>query len=706
MNVNQLLKQRKALKRLLGGASIESVAVPKVEDPTLQTWLKAMDANIKGMRDKIVSKQDLIQLGLAGVTNGQLQGLIPVSPEVDLTVPESVINLTANGAYSIVTLVWSTPKNKSFGRNVVYRSEINDFGTAIEIGSTIGDIYTDYVGNFIKAYYWVRTVSKYSVEGAISPSAYAETSVNVDDLLKQLTDKINSSHLTKDLLTEIDKVPTLELNLQNTITDLFNYQTETSGRIDTVSQEISLVSAGTGEQFDTHMIWFFDGETSEGWTSTSGAPTTINGWIKPYIDAANTDLLSPSDLTFSGSTYPDVRFRIKKVGNPVWDGKIYWGTDFSLFLPLDEPLWNVDTNIATAQRNVDWIGEIGQIKLVLSASQDDSNYYIIDWFSFGRPSPSASWSALAEVKKTIADETQARLTYQSLNDVRFSSNDNEYRALINNAIQLAAEANSVTAERVDEIVVASTPQWAGSTEDMAGSTEIMVGHITEEIYRIDGDTALGKRIDLMQVTIDEDISAAIKDVKEVQATQNSALAKQINTVQAQVGENLASIEETKIAVDGLSAEWRVKIQAGSPPVVAGISAGVSGGLSAFTILTHQFNVVSPSGNIAVPFAIDENGYNYLNTAIIKNASIDAAKIGSLSADKITSGNIHADRMKANIVDAVNGRFDNLGAITAKIGHIRTADTGARLEFKGNLLSFYDDDGRDIILIGKWLEDPI
>lgn len=699
MNINQMLKQRRALKRLSSGGNVASVAIPKVDDPTLQTWLKAMDANIKGLTDSLVSKQDLIQLGLVGVSNGELRGLIPVEPEVDLTVPEAVINLAANGAYSSITLTWTTPKNKSFGRNVVYRSEIDDFGTAVEIGSTIGEIYTDYVGNFIKAHYWVRTVSKYSVEGKLAPSAYAETSINIGDVLTQLNDKITSSQFTQALRTLINKIPTLEVNLQNTATDFLNYQTETNGRIDNVSQEIALVTAGTGEQFDTHMIWFFDGETPEGWTSTGGAPSVANGWIKPFINGASTDLISPPDIPFSGSTYPDVRFRIKRVGNPIWDGKIYWGADFSLFSPLNEPLWNEETKISTAQRSLDWIGDIGQIKLVLSANQDAENYYLIDWFSFGRPSPSASWSALAEVKRTIATETQARLDYQNLNDIRFASNDTEYRALVNNAIQLAAEANSVTAERVDDIVLTMNTQWAGSTEDMAGSTEIMVGHITEEIYRIEGDQALGKRIDLMQVTIDEDISAAIQEVKEVQATQNSAMAQQIETVQTQVGENRASVEETKTSIDGINAEWKIRVQAGSPPAMAGMSIGVDGSLTDVTILTNRFSVVSPSGNIAVPFAIDENGYNYLNTAIIKDASIGSAKIAALGADKITSGTLDANRIGANTIDATKLNVNSLSAITATIGMLRTKTSGARTEISDDLIQIFDSNDNWRVKIG-------
>ena len=145
------------------------------------------------------------------------------------------------------------------------------------------------------------------------------------------------------------------------------------------------------------------------------------------------------------------------------------------------------------------------------------------------------------------------------------------------------------------------------------------------------------------------------------------------------------------AIAGINAEWKVKVQANG--VVSGVTLGVNGSESDFIVLTNRFSVVSPNGWVAVPFVIDSDGRTIMNTAVIKDGSIASAKIGSLSADKITTGSIAADRMKANIVAAVQGQFDNLGAITAKIGHLRTKTTGKRMELTDEGLFSYDEDGR-------------
>lgn len=56
-------------------------------------------------------------------------------------------------------------------------------------------------------------------------------------------------------------------------------------------------------------------------------------------------------------------------------------------------------------------------------------------------------------------------------------------------------------------------------------------------------------------------------------------------------------------------------------------------------------------------------------ASIGNATIDSAKIGNLSANKITSGDIATDRLKANAINAVNATVGNATINAAKIGNL-------------------------------------
>ncbi len=210
--INQLLKSRvlsKARSKSL------SAATPIVEDPTLQTWIKEVSSTIKDVAGSSVRKSDLVRAGIVTINNGELQNALTPNEEVNLTIPAAVVNLAANGAYSSITLDWETKPSKYFGQNTIYRSDVDDFGTATQIGSTLGDVYTDYVGNHIKAYYWVRTISKFGVEGDLAPSVYAETAIDVAYVMDQISGQIDKSHLNQLLQSEIGKIT------QNT-SDLIN----------------------------------------------------------------------------------------------------------------------------------------------------------------------------------------------------------------------------------------------------------------------------------------------------------------------------------------------------------------------------------------------------------------------------------------------------------------------------------------------------
>lgn len=71
----------------------------------------------------------------------------------------------------------------------------------------------------------------------------------------------------------------------------------------------------------------------------------------------------------------------------------------------------------------------------------------------------------------------------------------------------------------------------------------------------------------------------------------------------------------------------------------------------------------------------------IGNAQMGNAAIDDAKIASLSAVKITSGDVAAARIQANIVSALVGKYNTLSALTASIGQLQI-DAGGYLRTEG------------------------
>jgi len=79
-----------------------------------------------------------------------------------------------------------------------------------------------------------------------------------------------------------------------------------------------------------------------------------------------------------------------------------------------------------------------------------------------------------------------------------------------------------------------------------------------------------------------------------------------------------------------------------------------------------------------------------NDGVIGNAAIANAQIADLSANKILAGDIAAERMSANIVTALNGKFATLSALVASLGIVRIQPGGALLT--QNAISEMSGDG--------------
>ncbi len=103
----------------------------------------------------------------------------------------------------------------------------------------------------------------------------------------------------------------------------------------------------------------------------------------------------------------------------------------------------------------------------------------------------------------------------------------------------------------------------------------------------------------------------------------------------------------------------------------------------------------------------------IEAANIKSGAINASHIAAgavttanlaadaVTADKIAAKAITADKLAANAVTAETLGVTELSAITAKIGLLRTATTGARTEIKDNLISVYDANNILRVRMGVW-----
>lgn len=185
--------------------------------------------------------------------------------------------------------------------------------------------------------------------------------------------------------------------------------TETTNRQNADSSlalQISMISAGSGEQFDSQKIWYFD-TTAEGWTS-NGTPTVVDGFLRPSDHASAAYALSPDNLNFDGGAYKYLKLRIKKVGSPTWLGKLNWTTstdnvmDNTKSVTVAAPTFNADGIATYDYTDIPWGAvTVRRIRVQMSAVQTATDYFMVDWVAVGRPTPGASVAL-------VQAETQAR----------------------------------------------------------------------------------------------------------------------------------------------------------------------------------------------------------------------------------------------------------------------------------------------------------
>lgn len=188
---------------------------------------------------------------------------------------------------------------------------------------------------------------------------------------------------------------------------------------DSLAQQMASLSAGTGEQFDSIAIWYFDNDP-EGWASndnnTNLLPVDQDGWIYPA--GSTSTMRSPNPLAIDGQSYKYIRLRMKRTGNPTWAGKLYW-------IGAEETGWSNDRSFTIPAPDFDpatgvtvlsipdllWAtsGTIRRLRLDFSTNQDASNYYAVNWMAVGRPTPGASQAQIQDLRTamTAADSAEA-----------------------------------------------------------------------------------------------------------------------------------------------------------------------------------------------------------------------------------------------------------------------------------------------------------
>jgi hypothetical protein len=163
--------------------------------------------------------------------------------------------------------------------------------------------------------------------------------------------------------------------------------------------------------------------------------------------------------------------------------------------------------------------------------------------------------------------------------------------------------------------------------------------------------------------------AALSRESSARITAVSAVAEDVTTLTSQVGGHQTSIETNAITVNGLRAQYTVKIDNNGYVSGYGLaSEAVNGAIvSTFLVRANVFAIGEPGASSTIPFIVSA-GSVYIANALIQNAAINEAKIGNLEVgtlkvkngaitsieSAVSDGEINGSGLQIQYVRAVNG----------------------------------------------------
>ncbi|SIR98626.1 TipJ family phage tail tip protein [Pseudomonas putida] len=165
---------------------------------------------------------------------------------------------------------------------------------------------------------------------------------------------------------------------------------------------------------------------------------------------------------------------------------------------------------------------------------------------------------------------------------------------LNTTVNQQGTAITAQASRLDGLYVQVNPEMEGDSTGLAGAAGGLVGVWTEQSARIEDGIAMGKRVDTVQSQVG-DVSASVQ----------------------QVSETIAGVDGKVSAMTTIKAETL----SGGRRVMAGLALGSDGETAEILAYAQRFAIVDESsGQMTLPFVVS-NGQVFINQAVINQAFI-------------------------------------------------------------------------------------
>ena len=204
---------------------------------------------------------------------------------------------------------------------------------------------------------------------------------------------------------------------------------------------------------------------------------------------------------------------------------------------------------------------------------------------------------------------------------------------------MAYNSNSASGSKLSDIRNRQGNSYTAEFEWNVGTganNELWLYHNAENTRSVSTITS----VSLQKITTSSglaSIKSSVANLERTLTTTNQSLAERINTVQTTLNGQTASIQQHAQSLNGLSAQWTLKVQSGG--VVSGIGLASNNGVSDFAVRADKFYVASPQGNKKPMFSV-----------ITRPTTINGTTVPTgvyLNGDLLASGTISGDKIRAN-----------------------------------------------------------
>lgn len=465
---------------------------------------------------------------------------------------------------------------------------------------------------------------------------------------------------------------------------------------DSLAQAISTVVAGTGEQFDSKKVWYFDTDL-ELW-SGNGVPTITDGFLRP-VNSTSPYLLSPTGLGVDGTQFRYCKARVKRTGAPAWKGELRWrlegDTAGSWRGPVTAAVPNFDEASGDASidfKDVNFLGNVDQIRLDLFEAQTDTDSFSVDWVAIGRPAPGASTAALqdealARVQADSAESTsrqtlaaQVRGTYEGTDVAALTSgllyNERVARVTADEAVStqisdLTVRVSTAESSLINELITRATKDSA-----MAGSLNLMETRLTDAENTVTGASSIVQTYDSRLTATEQGLNSQSSSlltltdqVTSLDGTLNSTntslsnLTSRVTTTEGKIDSQGDSILTLNSSVNSLQTGLtgaNSSISALDSRVTASENSIVSQGNS---ITSLQSSLADANGNIST----NASALDSVSTRVSSVEGVNSAQASSISS-LTTTVNGHTSTITSQQT-SINGVLARAGVRTDVNGYI-------------------------------------